>query len=329
MENSEIKKKLKLFCSDYFFHYAVIHSENFQTALCRFLSGNPFIQSASLDHCDLYGEYGVPKMFMDISMRDEMKGRYNIEFQNYECDDREMARFQLYIMQALLEEFKTKKNYNLIAPFHQLIINSGKPIDYLSHAHHLLQLADLKYGELLKSGLIKVKILQLKNMEELDMETIQELRQAGLYDAMHLFFDEKAHQQPQKDKLSKELIDLFNQYVDEGHYLEYFASELDRILIKEKIEDGVAKGVKQGLAQGIEQGIEQGLQQGFEQGIINEQARFLEKEITRAKRVIIEKYHVHDLEWVNQCSEEQLDILLEILYTDMSYEEIKAMILFR
>lgn len=39
------------------------------------------------------------------------------------------------------------------------------------------------------------------------------------------------------------------------------------------------------------------------------------------------KYHIIDLEWIDQCDEQQLDFIEDLLYEDISYDELQRRIL--
>ena len=66
----------------------------------------------------------------------------------------------------------------------------------------------------------------------------------------------------------------------------------------------------------IEQGMRDSKEEGREEGKIEE-----------IKKIIYTKYGVHDLEWLNDCTETQLDRIHMFIFENISYEEFKEKIM--
>lgn len=45
--------------------------------------------------------------------------------------------------------------------------------------------------------------------------------------------------------------------------------------------------------------------------------------INYTKELIYLKYHIDDLEWINQCNEKQINKIKKLILKDMTYEELK------
>ncbi|MEG0366260.1 MAG: hypothetical protein RR585_05465, partial [Coprobacillus sp.] len=63
---------------------------------------------------------------------------------------------------------------------------------------------------------------------------------------------------------------------------------------------------------------------GKEEGIIEGEIRGKRENINQ---LIKQKYYVDSMEWLNECDLEQLDRVLSVIFKDLSYNQLKEIIM--
>lgn len=107
-----------------------------------------------------------------------------------------------------------------------------------------------------------------------------------------------------------------NQSLMEATMVRYQQKENFQLWHDMDVEDARNEGIEYGHKKGVEQGRKEGVEQGRKEGI--EIAT-----IDYTKELIYLKYHIDDLEWINQCNEKQINKIKQLMLKDMTYEELK------
>ena len=80
------------FCTDYFFHYLLIHSPKVRLCIAEHLSGLE-LTNADVINSERYPSHKDGKKYvLDITLRDNLGDFYNIEMQNGYISAAELAR---------------------------------------------------------------------------------------------------------------------------------------------------------------------------------------------------------------------------------------------
>lgn len=289
--------KVSSFCSDYFFHYLMYHSNNLRLELCRYLSHDDTIQYTTIENSDTYSTHkDGKKRILDVVVKDDKNRYYNYEMQNNDIVCSDIKRFQIYAMRLIEKQMIGKKTLNQLNKVMQLIIYTGKAIENLEYYQHRMELYDRKYQVLLEEGLIIMNIMQLEKMEEEEMEVVRR----DINQVMRLFKDEEAHKEEQGNDLAKEVVQIYEQFVASDEYYEYIAMERDRWYINDKMEENYIDGKEKGLIEG---------------------------KLNAMKIVIQEIYMRDDLDWLNELSLEQLDKGFRVVFSGLEYNDLKSEIM--
>ncbi|WP_081652887.1 PD-(D/E)XK nuclease family transposase [Candidatus Stoquefichus massiliensis] len=291
-----VKKKASLFCSDYFFHYLMHHSHEFRRRLCMYLTGDE-INSTEVTYNDVYGSNkDSRKMILDIVVKDDQDRYYNFEMQNGCINEGTLVRFQLYAMSLVSRQMIELNNYKEVKKVRQLIVYTGPLIKNFEHDYHIAQLYDKDYQVLMERGLLEFHILQIQRLEEMKMD----VRYRDIQEVFWMFSDEMNHKKKAKTELGKDIKALYDRYLHSEDFMIYCHIERERRVIE----------------QGMRNSKEEGEKIGFDKGKIEE-----------IKKIIYAKYGIHELEWLNDCTEAQLDRIHMIIFENISYEEFKEKII--
>lgn len=154
--------------------------------------------------------------------------------------------------------------------------------------------------------------LQTQLMEDISMESElgKRLVKAGLFDTMKLFSSSHLFVEGGRDKLSKEMINIYECYIDDEAYLDYVEAERDRMVQEARMDDAIEHVHELALAEGIEK----------------EHIRSLNNLKMNIEMMVENKYHIKDLKWIDQLDEQQLNHMLLLLIQDISYEELQERI---
>lgn len=296
--------QLSLFCTDYFFHYLLIHSLKARLCIASYLSGQnvKFVEIVSSERFP--GHKDGKKFILDITMKDNLGNLYNIEMQNGYISKSELARFQVYTTSMIDLQIQEGVEYADMKKVHTLIIYTGHPITNFQHLWHEVELMDGRYAEPLYNGMISMSFIQLKRMEELEMEVAMN---SEFYQLMRLFEDEKNHEEEQEGEVAKEAVEIYKRYISKEEYILYKEIQRDRLWMKTEISRGKRQGREEGRKEGREEGRK-------------------EEKLKRACQLISKKYKIEDLEWLKTCTSEQLDYIFDIIIDDINYEEFKKII---
>ncbi len=322
--------------SDYFFHYLLHHCEEVRNTLVEHLSNHP-ITHTFLENSDYYESTDISKKrVLDIVVSDNEGYYYDIEMQNGSIGRSEMMRFFNYAALLLEKQIKKGGTYN-VKTVKTLIIYTGPPIHSFHHFLHHLELVDFNYSIKLKDGPIEIEILQTQKMEELSMDIIERNKFNRL---IHLFSKKGKLEDNQKDELTSKVFKIYQEYLNSEEYLHYIQIERDRRVYNtglensknEGIQEGISIGKEQGFALGKEQGFELGKEQGFalgkEQGIsIGKEQGKKDSSLEYASLLISRQYKNESLDWLNDCSLEQLAYIFKLDLNNYSFKEFKNLIL--
>ena len=127
----------------------------------------------------------------------------------------------------------------------------------------------------------------------------------NFYHLMNLFASEKAHKEEQENEIAQIAIDAYEMYKrDKKEILKYKAIERDRMTIQTRIEDGYDNGKSDGIEIGKTEAMK-----------------------LSAKTVIQNKYNENNLEWVDECTLKQLEMILQLVFQYEVYEDFRNKIL--
>ena len=315
-EGIHMDEQVISFCTDYFFHYLLIHSPMVRLCIAEHLSGLE-LKTVDVINSERYPSHKDGKKYvLDITLKDHLGNLYNIEMQNGYISAAELARFQIYTMSMIDLQIQEGVQYQDMRKVHSLIIYTGNPIRNFEHLWHEVELIDGKYEKELYNGLIVMSFLQTKKMKEVSME----LARSDFYQLMRLFEQEDNHKEEQTSEVAKEAVELYDRFISLEEYIYYKAIQRDRLWAESKIGEGTRKGFEQGLEKGLEQGIEQGIEKGIEQGK-------REENLKRACQLVKKKYRVDNLEWLKTCTSQQLDYLFDMIINDIDYIRFQEKVL--
>ena len=293
--------QLSLFCTDYFFHYLLIHSPKARVCIASHLSGQKSKYAEIISSERYPGHKDGKKFILDITMKDDLGHLYNLEMQNGYISKSELARFQIYAVSMIDLQIQEGAEYEDMKKVHSLIIYTGNPIYNFEHLWHEVELMDGKYKETMYNGLIRMNFLQLKRMEELGMEVIR----SDFYELMRLFEKEENHEKEQESEVAKEAVDIYKRYLTMEEYIVYKEIQRDRLWAKTEIN----RGIKRGRAEGLEAGK-------------------MEERVNMVRELIKMKYSIDPIHWISQCTYHQLELATRLFMEDLNYEELKARILY-
>lgn len=311
-EKEKMIENVKKFTSDYFIHYALRKSEDFRNSLCGFINNTTPAKSTYLIHESVYRRKLSRKRVRDVPFKDENGFLYNVEMENGYIGHAQLSRFQSYLVSMVDDQIDEGKTYKELKPVKQLIISTNSPIKNLNNAFHDMMLADLKGQLILEYGLFDIMFLQTQLMEDISMESElgKRLVKAGLFDTMKLFSSSHLFVESGRDKLSKEMINIYECYIDDEAYLDYVEAERDRMVQEARMDDAIEHAHELALAEGIEK----------------EHIRSLNNLKMNIEMMVENKYHIKDLKWIDQLDEQQLNHMLLLLIQDISYEELQGRI---
>ncbi|MFR7590712.1 MAG: PD-(D/E)XK nuclease family transposase [Longibaculum sp.] len=288
MENQLISS----FCSDYFFHYLLYNCEEARILIAKHLSHYPI----QYTHIETPEEYPInnqlKKMILDVVFTDQFGRLYNVEMQNKTMTRTVLIRFISYAAKLLEREIKKGGDYN-VDSIKCLVIYTGTPIKHFEHFSHHLEFMDSDYCIKIEEGPICIEIIQTQRMEELNMEmTFQNEFEQFIY----LFEDEENHKKEQLNPLCKNVVKLYEDYLNSDQLLAYYQHERDLRVIQTEIHNAKNEGI-------------------------------MEAKLENAKTLISNIYHIDDFEWLDSCTLEQLDYIISIITNGYTYEDLKKQVL--
>lgn len=284
-----------LFCTDYFFHYLLIQSHQIRLCIAKHLSGLN-LHSVEIISSERYPSHKDGKKYvLDITMRDNLGNFYNIEMQNGFISAAELARFQIYTMSMIDLQVQEGVQYKDMKKVHTLIVYTGNPVRNFEHLWHEVELMDGEYEKRMYNGLISMNFLQIRKMEEIEMEVLR----SDFYQLMRLFENEERHKEEQTNEVAKEAVEMYERFISMKDYIYYREMQRERLWV----ESCMSEEREAGLAQGKS-----------------------EETLRRACQIIFNKYKGEDLEWLKSCTQEQLDYAFDIVFEDIDYETFKKMI---
>lgn len=115
----------------------------------------------------------------------------------------------------------------------------------------------------------------------------------------HLFYYNEIHKYSEMDELVKGVVKMHEEFIRSEDFIRACEIERERSLIEAKLQRAKDNGISQGKH---------------------------EEKVTNAKRLIQLFYSDKDVEWVNECKDEQLDKIYEII-NKVTYEELKEIML--
>lgn len=312
-----MNSRVRLFCSDYFFHYLLMNYPRIRLCIARWLSGDDDIQEVTIVNSEMYPKTkNGHKYILDITMRDDKGRYYNVEMQNSYISSSTLARFQIYTLGLIDMQLQNGLEYEQIQKVRQLVINTGTPITNFDQLHHHVELRDGDTGNQLKNGLVEMNFFQLRRWEDGKVE-VQLRNDENMLHFMKLFLNEEEHDKPQTNEIAEETVGAYHKYLSsEQKLLMYKEMERDRLAILAEKADARAEGKAQGLAEGREEGLAEGRTLGKEEGV--------EEGIMQTiKTLILNKYGSQDISWLFDCNYEQLNQLLSLIVHEISYQELK------
>ena len=160
-------------------------------------------------------------------------------------------------------------------------------------------LMDGEYEKRMYNGLISMNFLQIRKMEEIEMEVLR----SDFYQLMRLFENEERHKEEQTNEVAKEAVEMYKRFISMKDYIYYKEMQRERLWVESRRSEEREYGREEGLAQGKS-----------------------EETLRRACQIIFNKYKGEDLEWLKSCTQEQLDYAFDIVFKDIDYETFKKMI---
>ncbi|MBM6800077.1 PD-(D/E)XK nuclease family transposase, partial [Coprobacillus cateniformis] len=241
-----------------------------------YLTGDE-VKSSEVTYNDVYGSSkDSRKMILDVVVKDDQDRYYNFEMQNGCINEGDIVRFQLYAMSLVSRQMQEFNDYKEVKKVRQFIIYTGPLIRNFEHDYHIAQLYDKEYQVLMERGLLEFHILQIQRLEEMKMD----VRFQDIQEAFWMFSDENNHNKKAKTKLGKDIKALYDEYLNSEDFMIYCNIERERRVIEQRMRDSK----------------EEGRDEGREEGKIEE-----------IKKMIYAKHGEHELEWLYDCTDAQLD----------------------
>ena len=119
----------------------------------------------------------------------------------------------------------------------------------------------------------------------------------------HLFYYNEIHRYSEMDELVKGVVKMHEEFIRSEDFIRACEIERERALIEAKLQRAKDNGISQGKIEGKH-----------------------EEKVANAKKLIQLFYSDKDVVWVNQCKDEQLDKIYEII-NKVTYEELKEIML--
>ncbi|MEG0277123.1 MAG: hypothetical protein RR630_08840 [Coprobacillus sp.] len=124
---------------------------------------------------------------------------------------------------------------------------------------------------------------------------------------MASFIDNDNYSKEQKVALIDEVVKLYKEFVASDDYIPYLQMERDKWVIDYRMQEHWDAGYEEGLR------------------LARVNRSRLER-LKEAKLLINGKYQRDDLEWLDECNEEQLGKVVTLVFKDLTYDELKEKI---
>lgn len=301
LPNDIYKTRISQYRYDYFFHYLLIHFDELRLFLCRYLSGDNSILKTYIDYSDDYRlDHDGKKLILDVVVYDDKGRYYDFEMQNDYIEEADMVRFMRYGERLLTRQEKKGILLADMKNVYQMIYYTGRPILNYNHYQHYLRKGDIENKVLFKGDKVTTLLMQLRLMkEDIDMEkSLNTLDQLS-----YLFYNDCTHSLSQS-KLVDKIVELHNDYMDSDEAMKAYELELERALIKSREREAEKRGEKRGKKKG------------------EQQERF-KNVIT----IIQSIYHKDASDWLNQCTNEQLQKVFTLIGKGLDYEVFQKEVL--
>lgn len=286
---------------DYFFHYLLINNEQLRLFLCQYISHDDSIIHTTIENSETYKpSYDGKKLILDIVVKDDKGRYYNFEMQNNPIEEEDQIRFMRYGERLI--DIQEKKGIKLqsIKEVYQLIIYTGKAMEGYERYRHDIRKADRQGNKEFKGDRVKTVIIQIEKMKEAyDME-----RELGIMEQLnHLFYYNEEHTYSEMDEIVKGVVKMHEEFIRSEDFIRACEIERERSLIEAKIQRAKDNGINQGKAEGRH-----------------------EEKVANVKVVLQTLFEEEDISWVEECHDEELDKVFQLIGKNLKYEEFKEII---
>ena len=299
--NQQVKPFMFMYRYDYFFHYLLINDEPLRLFLCQYISHDDSISHTTIENSETYKpSYDGKKLILDVVVKDGKGRYYNFEMQNRSIEEEDQIRFMRY--GERLVDMQEKKGIKLqnIKEVYQLIIYTGKAIEGLKRYRHDIRKADRQGNKDFKGDRVKTVILQIEKMkEEKEMEKGLEIMEQ----LNHLFYYNEIHKYSEMDELVKGVVKMHEEFIRSEDFIRACEIERERSLIEAKLQRAKDNGISQGKIEGKH-----------------------EEKVANAKAVLQVLFDKEDISWIEECCDEKLDRVFQLIGKNLKYEEFKKII---
>lgn len=299
--NQQVKPFMLMYRYDYFFHYLLINDEPLRLFLCQYISHDDSITYTTIENSETYKpSYDGKKLVLDVVVKDDKGRYYNFEMQNRSIEEEDQIRFMRY--GERLVDMQEKKGIKLqnIKEVYQLIIYTGKAIEGLKRYRHDIRKADRQGNKDFKGDRVKTVILQIEKMkEEKEMEKGLEIMEQ----LNHLFYYNEIHKYSEMDELVKGVVKMHEEFIRSEDFIRACEIERERSLIEAKLQRAKDNGISQGKIEGKH-----------------------EEKVANAKAVLQVLFDKEDISWIEECCDEKLDRVFQLIGKNLKYEEFKKII---
>ncbi len=119
-----------------------------------------------------------------------------------------------------------------------------------------------------------------------------------------------------KDEMIRRYLESYDQFVKSDYYIACIQIERDRRVYNTGLENSKNEGIQEGISIGRELGFALGKEQGKK-----------DSSLEYAFLLISRQYKNESLDWLNDCSLEQLAYIFKLDLNNYSFQEFKNLIL--
>ncbi|MEG0276001.1 MAG: PD-(D/E)XK nuclease family transposase [Coprobacillus sp.] len=273
----------KEICSDDFFHYLIENSQSVRQLLCQSLIDDVLIKETVLEDVQSYHSLKGGKKLILDIVASDEEGRYYNIEMQVGSID-ENDFIRFQCYSAKLLEKQEKKGEE----YRQIkdiyqFIISDKLIGDLNRYQHDFHMYDHKHCVSLPYHKIHTRIIQLPKIEEMLMSND---RVQPIDEVMYMFATGKKYKKEACEEVNI-MWEAYSRYVQSDRFLSDYAEFRDEMLYRSKMSSAKENG---------------------------------EKEILK---IMLKTKYQEECDWLDRCTTKQRQHIAEIIFKDMTLEELK------
>lgn len=308
------------FTNDVFFKYILCQNDDSSYLRRLIISEVTQIQYESLEvlNPDIIPDYNYAKqIILDFLVKDEKGRKIDIEMQVSSISDSLSMRFQYYGCKMIAEEIDKGEDYTQLAPAYQIIfIKEGKKVDKLldtftsKNDEGIQERNNLIFRSFVYIEYID-KVLKMKSIKEFnEFEKLLYIFKYGIdNDILKV-----------KSKMVKIMEYKYRKFTEEDRMRHYaMQRQMGQWQAYWEKKEAQEKGHQEGFSKGHQEGLEIGFQQGLQEGQYNERLSIVKQFFSKA-------FPEHSTTILENCSLEQLDQILIMIFNRCDYQDIEQYI---